>query len=65
MVDVYEKVERETGVKADADTRLESLGFDSLELVEFFHELDMPTAAVAECDTIGDVIDYLEAGKAS
>jgi acyl carrier protein len=61
---VLEKLWNDLGVRATRTTRLETLGLDSLELLEFLHELDIPNIAIDDLETIGDCADYLTARSA-
>lgn len=62
---VAQIIERETGQKVSADTKLESLDLDSLEFLELIMEIqretgiEIPDAKIAELVTVGDLVNAI------
>jgi acyl carrier protein len=55
-ITVREIIERETGKAAAPETSLDSLGLDSLELLELLVELNIPSERVIDMETVADLI---------
>jgi acyl carrier protein len=57
-----EIIREEVGPAVQMDDRLDSLGLDSLDLLQLLvriqdeHEMDIPPAALASLQTVGDIV---------
>lgn len=54
-------IEAETGIEVTPETRLEDLPIDSLDFIELLHVIgerfgEIPDAAIAKINTVGDLL---------
>jgi acyl carrier protein len=48
-----------TNKECTEDTKIVDLGLDSLEFLELMVELDIPSEAIDELHTVGDIANYI------
>lgn len=53
---ILEKIKAETGLDVTDDTSVDSLGLDSLELVQLLLDLDIPIEKAGEMNTVADLV---------
>jgi acyl carrier protein len=59
MIDVCRVVEDETGQSVEWDTRIDSLGLDSLDFLNLMVVCGVPDDKVAGLETVGDIADAI------
>jgi acyl carrier protein len=64
MEEILRKVSEAAGREVTAETRVEDLDLDSLELLELMHELGIPLEAIDEIETVADLARRSRAGNA-
>jgi len=61
---VMERIRELTGEEPSRLTPLDSLGLDSLELLELYVEFGVPRAVSGSFETVADLENYVAAGAA-
>jgi acyl carrier protein len=59
-----ERISKVAGVKLSRETKIDDIGFDSLELLEFYTELSLERSAISDFETVGEIVDHITARAA-